>query len=251
VKQGGSRVVGYVRVSTDEQAREGVSLASQTEKVRLFAALHELELVDVIADAGVSAKTLDRPGLARALALLDTCQADGLVVVKLDRLTRSVGDLARLLDRYFGEGPGKLLFSVGDSIDTRTAAGRLVLNVLMSVSQWERETICERTRTAVEFKRTRGERIGTVPYGSILGPDGRSLIPCPAERSAIAEARQLATEGRSLRAIAAALDASGVPPKSGGRWSASTIRSLLLRDPSTWPSPGDPPTSLSPSSSAP
>src|SRR4051794_7553353 len=97
------RVIGYVRVSTDEQARDGVSLAAQIEKVGAYARLYDLELVDIVTDAGASAKTLDRPGFARVLAMLDAGEVDGVVVVKLDRLTRSVADLATLLDGYFGE----------------------------------------------------------------------------------------------------------------------------------------------------
>lgn len=222
-------VVGYARVSTEEQATTGVSLAAQNEKIGGFAGVYDLDLIRIINDAGVSAKTLDRPGLAEVLGLLDVGQAAGVVVTKLDRLTRSVGDLATLLDRYFGEAPGKLLFSVGDAIDTRTAGGRLVLNVLMSVSQWEREAISERTRAALDHKRGRSERIGTIPYGWALGPDGRTLVASAAEVAAIAEARRLSAGGLSLRRVAEALDRFGVPPKSGGRWAASTVRGILGR----------------------
>src|SRR3954465_11289985 len=97
------RVVGYVRVSSADQARDGVSLDAQSQKVRLFAELHGLDLADVVTDAGASAKTLDRPGLSSVLAMLDGGEAAGLVVFKLDRLTRNIGDWAALIDRYFGE----------------------------------------------------------------------------------------------------------------------------------------------------
>ena len=128
------RAVGYIRVSSDEQATEGVSLDAQRAKVQGYAALYDLDLVAIEVDAGASAKTLDRPALARALGMLDRGEADGLVIAKLDRLSRSVGDWDQLIARYFGERAGKKLWSVADSIDTRTAAGRLVLNVLMSVA---------------------------------------------------------------------------------------------------------------------
>ncbi|WP_437786905.1 recombinase family protein [Sorangium sp. So ce1097] len=94
----------------------------------------DLDLVDIIEDPGVSAKTLDRPGLQRALGMLDAGQAYALLVVKLDRLTRSVRDFDTSIARYFADRFS--LLSVADSIDTRSAAGRLVLNVLASVSQW-------------------------------------------------------------------------------------------------------------------
>jgi site-specific DNA recombinase len=223
------RVIGYVRVSTDEQSREGVSLDVQTEKVRLYAQLHDLDLVDVIVDGGISAKTLDRPGLSRILAMLDAGDVGGVVIAKLDRLTRSVVDLGTLLDRYFGERAGKQLFSVGDSIDTRTAAGRLVLNVLMSVSQWERETIVERTRAAVDHKRSKGERIGNVPYGFTLGPDGKQLVPELGEAMTVFLIEFLRYHGWPLRKIAAWLNARTFPTKSGRPWSASTIHTLTRR----------------------
>ena len=124
-----TRAVAYVRVSTDKQASTGLSLDAQRTKVTAYARLYDLELIDVIVDAGASAKTLERPGLTRALAMLEYGQADALVVVKLDRLTRSVRDLGHLLDRYFAKGQWALM-SVSENIDTRSAAGRLVLNVL-------------------------------------------------------------------------------------------------------------------------
>ena len=223
------RIIGYVRVSSDEQARDGVSLAVQSEKVRQFASLHDLELVDVIIDAGVSAKTLDRPGLTRALGMLDAGQADGIVVMKLDRLTRSVRDLADLLDAYFGEAAGKQLFSVGDSIDTRTAAGRLVLNVLMSVSQWEREVIVERTRSAMSYKKAKDERVGNVPYGFTLADDGRSLIADSGENEILRAIADLHKQGLPLRAIAKHLEDRKLPTKTGRPWSHATVQTIVKR----------------------
>jgi hypothetical protein len=140
------KAIGYVRVSTDEQAADGVSLAAQEHKIRMYAELYGIELVEVVVDAGQSAKTLDRPGLRRVLDLLRQRKVEGVIVAKLDRLTRSVADLNTLIDTFFCERAGRQLWSVADSIDTRTAAGRLVLNILGSVGQWERETIAERTR---------------------------------------------------------------------------------------------------------
>jgi DNA invertase Pin-like site-specific DNA recombinase len=221
------RVIGYVRVSTQEQADGGVSLAAQEAKVRAYAALHDLELVDVIIDAGQSAKTLNRPGLQRALAMLKGRKADGVVVAKLDRLSRNVGDWNDLIDGYFGEKAGKSLMSVADSIDTRTAAGRLVLNVLMSVAQWEREAIGERTRDALAHKKAKGERTGQVPFGYILADDGVTLNPEPAEQEAIAIARRLRAEGLTIRKIVGEMNSRGVATKEGARWHIATVQRAL------------------------
>ena len=113
-----TRTLAYIRVSTDKQADKGVSLDAQRAKVEAYASLYDLELAEMIVDAGFSAKTLDRPGLGRALEMLRKGQADALLVVKLDRLTRSVRDLGDLVEKYFANGKSALL-SVGEQIDTQ------------------------------------------------------------------------------------------------------------------------------------
>ena len=150
-----TRVIGYTRVSTDRQAEQGCSLEAQEEKIREYAKVYDLEVVEVITDAGASAKTLDRLGLQRALAMLKRGEADALVVTKLDRLTRRVVNLGELVEKYFVSGRWALM-SVGEQIDTRSAGGRLVLNVLVSVAQWEREAIGERTSTALLVDQSSG-----------------------------------------------------------------------------------------------
>jgi site-specific DNA recombinase len=223
-------VIGYVRVSSEEQAKEGVSLEAQTAKIRAYCALYDLTLVDVVVDAGVSAKTLNRPGLTSALASLKSGRADGLVISKLDRLSRSVKDWNGLIDVHFSQKAGKQLFSVGDQIDTRSAAGRLVLNVLMSVAQWEREAIGERTTDAMGHKKAKGELVGAVPFGHDLADDGINLIPNEQEQRVIADIRQLHVEGFSLRRIAAELTSQGVITKEGNsKWGHQAVAKILGR----------------------
>jgi DNA invertase Pin-like site-specific DNA recombinase len=223
------KVIAYTRVSTDEQANDGVSLATQREKVNAYAKLYDLELVEIIEDAGESGKTLDRPGLQKALSMIRKGQAEGLLIAKLDRLSRSVVDWNTLIDGYFGEKAGKQIFSVADSIDTRTAAGRLVLNVLMSVAQWERETIGERTKDALQHKIRKGERCGKVRFGYTLADDGTALIEDPTEQQALAAIRRLKAAGQSLREIAAELTRSGIKTKGGRAWKHTTIARILQR----------------------
>lgn len=234
------RVVGYVRVSTEEQASEGVSLEAQRGKLDQYCALYALDLFAIEADAGVSAKSLDRPGLRLALDRLDRGEGSGLVIAKLDRLSRSVADWNRLIDGYFGPSAGKQLFSVADSIDTRTAAGRLVLNVLMSVAQWEREANGERTRDALAHKRSQGERVGTIPLGHDLADDGRTLIPNASEQATIGLIRELAAAGLGPRPIASELNRRGIPSKSGGRWWHSAVARVLARLSEPPPRPENP-----------
>src|SRR5260370_11028737 len=195
-----TRAVAYLRVSSEKQADKGVSLDAQRAKVEAYAQLYELELVEVVVDAGVSAKTLDRPGLRRVLEMLKARQAEALLVVKLDRLTRSVVHLGQLVEDYFADGKWALL-SVGEQIDNRSAAGRLVLNVLASVSQSEREAIRERTAAAIQHLRSNGAYTGgRPPYGYRVGPDGRIELE-PVEASVRERARSLRAMGRSLREI--------------------------------------------------
>jgi DNA invertase Pin-like site-specific DNA recombinase len=223
------RVIGYIRVSTEEQAGHGVSLDAQRAKLAAYAALYELELTETIADAGASGKHMNRPGLQDALAKLRRGEAAGIVIAKLDRLTRSIGDWQELIDGYFGEKPGKQLFSVADSIDTRTAAGRLVLNVLLSVAQWERETIGERTRDALQHKIGKGERCGKVRFGFDLGENGKTLVPNAREQEAIQRIKDLRSAGKSYRAIAAELNELGIRTKEGKPWVHTSVKGILAK----------------------
>ena len=219
-----TRTIAYLRVSTDKQAEHGVSLDAQREKVQAYAKLYDLELVDTIIDPGVSASKLSRPGLSKALNALTGGKADALLVVKLDRLTRSVVDLGTLVRDYFGE-KGHALMSVSENIDTRSAAGRLVLNVLASVSQWEREAIGERTRTAMQFKKQNGEFTGgnCAPYGFRLATDGVHLEKDPDEQELIRVVRELRNEGLSLRKIAKELAKRGFRTRKGTQISSVQV----------------------------
>ena len=219
-----TRAIAYLRVSTEKQADAGVSLEAQRAKVEAYAALYDLELVTVEVDAGASAKSLDRPALARALAALEAGEAAALLVVKLDRLTRSVRDLGDLVELSNRQGWG--LLSVSEQLDTRTAAGRMVLNILAAVSQWEREAIGERTAVAMAHMRANDEYTGgEAPYGWRLAEDG-ALEADPAEQAAIAVARDLRDAGLSLRKVGAALAARGVLPRTGRKWHPENVKRL-------------------------
>jgi len=229
-----TRVVGYVRVSTERQADEGVSLDAQRAKLRAHCAALDLELVAIEADEGASAKTLDRPALQRALAALRDHRADALLVPKLDRLTRRVVDLGQLIEAYFAEGRWALV-SVADQIDTRTAAGRMTLFILMTVAQWEREAIGERTADALAHLRAEGVPLGRPALGWRHTPatdpaTGRRVLRVVAEEfAAIARIRALRAEGRSYASIARQLTAEGHPSQRGGRWLPNTVRRVWLR----------------------
>jgi len=217
-----TKTIAYLRVSTDKQADRGVSLDAQRAKVEAYASLYDLDLVEVIVDAGASAKTLDRPGLGKALAMIKAGKAEALLVVKLDRLTRSVCDLGELIPGPFAPGRAALM-SVGEQIDTRSAAGRLVLNVLASVSQWEREAIGERTSVAMQHMASEGQYTGgEARYGYTMGPDG-ALVEVAAEQEALRVARELRAGGASLRGVGAELTVRGYASRTGRPFAAQQI----------------------------
>src|ERR1700733_91927 len=183
------KTIGYVRVSTDKQADRGVSLEAQAEKIRAMAVVHKANLMDIIVDGGGSAKSLNRPGMERLLALVDAGEVQPVIIAKLDRLTRSVKDLCTLLERF--ERRSVALISVAESLDTGSAAGRRVLDIMTAVSQWEREAIGERTRDALCHKRNQGERVGNIPFGSRLVQDGEHVETNAAEQAVVARIREL------------------------------------------------------------
>ncbi len=218
------KAIAYLRVSTEDQAAKGVGLEAQRAKIEAYAQLYDLELVAVLEDAGASGKSLDRPGLRQALAMLAAHEAGAIVVMKLDRLTRSVRDLGLLLERDFAPGKTALL-SVGEQIDTRSAAGRLVLNVLASVAQWEREAIGERTAAALAHKKAKGERVGGVPYGYRAA--GCTLETVPAEQAVIAQARELRVAGLSLRQVCGQLATRGHLSRTGRPFAPVQVQRML------------------------
>jgi DNA invertase Pin-like site-specific DNA recombinase len=221
------RAIGYVRVSTTMQVESGHSLDAQRKSIADYCELYGLELVDVEADEGLSASNLERPGLTRALERLDAGDAGMLVVVKLDRLTRSVADLGALLSDHFGEG-GHDLASVNEKIDTTSAGGRLTLNILTSVAQWEREVISERISTAMQHMKTQGKRTGYIPFGQKLAADGVHLVPDNDEVEVLEIIRARRAEGLSLRGLADWLNANGYTNR-GNPWNHTAVRNKLLK----------------------
>ena len=219
-----TKVIGYVRVSTEKQADQGVSLEAQQLKLSNYATLYDMEIVDVVVEEGASAKSLEREGLRKVLGALENGVAEGVLVAKLDRLTRSVRDLGYLLEKYFNQFA---LLSVSEQIDTRSAAGRLVLNVLVSVAQWEREAIGERTRDAMQHKRALGEYTGGfVPYGFSLLGEGKLGVN-PAEQGIKNIAMTLRQKGYSYRKICTEMTRRKLLTRSGARFAPTQIYRMV------------------------
>lgn len=184
-----------------------------------------MELLDVIVDTGESAKDLDRPGMVRILELVGSRAIEMVIVAKLDRLTRSVKDLAVLLEQF--QRRGVSLVSVAESLDTGSASGRLLLNIMVSVSQWEREAIGERTRDAMRHMKTKLEFVGNAPYGFRLAADKRHVEPEPVEQAVLEQIQRLRKSGKSLRGIAEQLNLLEIRTRQGSPWRHEYVARLL------------------------
>jgi DNA invertase Pin-like site-specific DNA recombinase len=217
------KAVGYARIS--KQTDRGVSLEAQVAKIRAMAEVQGAELIDVIVEDGESAKSLERPGLQRLLKLTDSSLVNVVVIAKLDRITRSVKDLAELLERFSRRDVA--LVSIAESLDTATASGRLVMNLLMSVSQWERETIGERTRQALDFKKSNNERVGNIAYGYQLSADAKHVERNVSEQAILSRMFDLRRAGLTLRQIAERLNENGCRTRCGSTWRHVYIASVL------------------------
>ena len=203
-------VLAYIRVSTAEQVEQGASLDAQRAALTIEAEKRGWD-VEIVADEGLSARTLNRPGLQDALARLDAGAADYLLSIRLDRVSRSVADFAGLLDRSVKRGWGLVLLS--PNIDTTDPAGRFTGNVLASAAQYERELIGARTREGMAQRKFEGVKMGR---------------PRVLTAETINQITELRSTGLSMAKIAAALNDAGVATAHGGaQWYASTVKRVL------------------------
>lgn len=204
------RVAGYVRVSTEEQAASGLGMQAQRETIRLEADRRGWD-VEWATDRGLSARSLDRPGLQNALDRVRDGDAEALVVAKLDRLSRSIHDFAGLMERAKREGWSLVCLDLG--VDTTTPSGTLMANVFASFAQFERELIGQRTSDALQALKRQGVRLGR---------------PCGLPDEVLDRVWREREAGRTLQEIADGLGDDGVPTATGrGRWWPSTVRSAL------------------------
>lgn len=208
------KAVGYIRVSTEDQADSGAGLEAQRTAIQEQCQRRGWDLVTIHADTASARSLASRPGLARALADIDRGDASALVVAKLDRLSRSLLDFSALMERSRKKGWALVALDLG--VDTTTPAGEMMANVLAVFAQFERRLIGQRTREALAVKRLQGVRLGRRP------------VIMPATVTMIRKAR---SRGQTLAAIAALLDRESVPTAHGGqRWHVSTVQSVLRRD---------------------
>jgi DNA invertase Pin-like site-specific DNA recombinase len=214
VRDRAEAVIGYIRVSTDQQAESGAGMAAQRSAIRRQCEQHGWELAHIFEDNGASAKSLKgRPGLTEGLELLANGGASALVVAKLDRLARSVHDFAGLVRIAEREGWGIVALDLG--VDMTTPTGGLLANVTASVAEWERRIISVRTSEALAQRKAAGVRLGRP----------RSLDPLVADRI-----RSRRSAGATLQGIADELNDDAVTTPSGRTWSPALVRKVTLQE---------------------
>ncbi len=226
------QAIGYIRVSTEKQAEEGVSLDAQKDKIRAWCDMHGYELVAIEEDAGVSGKSMKkREGLKRAMDKIG--KGTALVAYSFSRLARSTRDLLDIADHLQKKDAD--LVSISERIDTSGATGRLVFTILAALAQFERELIGERTKSSLDHKRRVGEAYSATPFGFdrvLTGVEGEKakLVENSIELSVLNDMKEMKAQGESLRGIAARLNRQGVKPKRGKKWYASAVKSVLERE---------------------
>jgi DNA invertase Pin-like site-specific DNA recombinase len=207
------QIIGYARVSTDEQAMSGAGLQAQRRAIEAECKRRGWQLVTVIEDAGYSAKDMRRPGVQEALHVLRAGDAKALVVAKLDRLSRSMIDFAAVMAK--AQKQHWALVALDVAVDSSTPAGEAMVHMLATFAQFERRLIGQRTREALAAKKASGVRLGRPP-----------TVP----KAVVRRIQRQRARGDSLRKIAADLNEAGIPTAQGGaQWYAATVRGILRR----------------------
>lgn len=207
------KILGYMRVSTEEQGDSRAGLEAQEAAIRAEVERRGWDLVDLRHDIGSGKSMRRRDELGRTLRDLASGAADALVVAKLDRLSRSVLDFAGIMETASNEKWSLVVLDLG--VDTTTANGELVANIMISMAQWERRIIGDRTKSALAAVKARGTHVGRK---SGVSEETLRLI------------RALRSSGLSWQKVADALTAEGVPTGQGGEWHAATVRRVALRE---------------------
>jgi len=216
--------VGYIRVSTQEQAKEGISLEVQEDKIRKYADLHNLGLVEVVRDEGKSGKDLNREGIQKIITLCQKRLISHLIVYKMDRLTRHTFDLLALVEEVFK--PNSIQFhSITEKVDTSTAQGKFFLTITAAMAQMERDLISERTKEALQYKKSRLQTYSPTPFG--FDEEDGYIKPNTKELEIVKLIKKLRRDGLTYQGIADKLNEEKIPTKNSGIWSRSSTWRIL------------------------
>jgi DNA invertase Pin-like site-specific DNA recombinase len=222
--------IGYIRVSTAEQATSGSSLAAQESAIRAYCAMRGLELVAIITDGGVSATIplAERPGGRQMFDALATSAVAHVVATKLDRLFRRVSDCSACVRSWDNAGVSLHLLDLGgQAVDTSSAMGRFFLSLMSAVSELERDQLSERITTVLAHKRSKGERWSKdAPFGSQWSANN-TVEPCQPELDALEVMHTSQQAGHTLSEIAHILAECGITTRRGTAWTRSRVHQVL------------------------
>ncbi len=220
------RAIGYVRVSTQEQAQEGVSLDAQRQGIETHAKAQGWTLVGIEADNGISGKAIkNRPGLRRALRALKGRKADALLMVALDRLSRTTTDVLSIAAR--AEREGWQIQTVQEQVDAGSPEGEFMLTLRAGLAQLERRKVAERTRLALAELRRQGRRTSRFPPFGFEHRNGRR-VRVPTEQRLLRRILALRAKGLGSKRIARALNRAGrINPRTGRPWNYGTVAAIL------------------------
>ncbi|MBA7590169.1 hypothetical protein ES708_32277 [subsurface metagenome] len=224
------KAIGYCRVSTEEQAKEGISLEHQEAKIKQYAGLHNLKLVDIIIDKGKSGKDLNREGINEILSLIKKKLVTDIIVYKMDRLTRRTFDLLFLVEEVFKRNNVQF-HSISERIDTSSAMGQFFLTIIGAMAQMERDLISERTKAVLQYKIQKLEYVGSpsLGYEASTG-ENKFLNVNEREQDIVKRIVYLKRYKKmSLGKIAKELNENDVKTKRGGKWYSGTIKLILDR----------------------
>lgn len=221
------KTIGYVRVSTEEQAKHGISLDMQRSKIMAYADLEDMQLIDIIADEGISGCNIKgRPGIQRVLEMVKSKHVKAVIVYKLDRLARNTIEalqIAKLMDRH-----GVALHSITEKLDTKSAMGRFFFTLMASIAEMERGIISERIQAAMHRKREKGEACSNnPPFGYQIV--GNHLLPAIHEKKVLNRITELHEAGHTVWGIRSILEKEGMLNRRGKPYGKTQIHSLITR----------------------
>ena len=219
----------YVRVSTEEQAREGYSIRAQQEKLKTYATLKEWHIFSVYADEGISGKDIDgRPEIKRLITDIESGKVTNVLVFKIDRLTRSTKNLIELMDLFNTHSCA--FNSLSESIDTSTASGRMFLKIVGIFAEFERENLAERLRLGFERKAREGYSLacGKQAYGYSRAKGSKELEINEVEAEIVKRIFDMyLNHDYTYYKIAHTLTTQNIPTKTGKRWATVTVKEIL------------------------
>jgi site-specific DNA recombinase len=222
------RAVVYARVSTEDQAQNGVSLDAQVTRCLEYVSSQNYELADTVIDAGISGKTTDRPGLQRILSLVNKKKIQHVVTLKLDRLSRRTIDALNLVETLTKKNVKLHLVTENGSVNSDNADDEFMLTLKAGFAQLERKKIAERTKFALDRKRQLGERISlNAPYGQRF--ENGKVVDKPEEQKVIMKVHDFHSEGHSLRSISKKLASRKIFNRNNEPFAVTSVQRILKK----------------------